>query len=397
MLSPFPFKPSGIGKPVNDFSKQTSIARVAARLHHIATRRSIRLTSEGTRFLLFTIGIGVAAINTGNNLFYLLLAMMLSLVVISGLLSEQCLRRLAFHRHVPDLIMANDPTTVTLSVTNRNTRLPSFSLRLFDVASGQDVDRGLFIRHLPAQRSLLLSYPLLATTRGWIRLNCVRAETLFPFGLFLKRALYPVEANILVGPPVKPLSLRFVDELISEGQGLSLPRRGHGTQLYNLRLYQPSDDSRNIHWMTTARTSQLIVREAEAEDQRRITIILSTTAPDDRDGLFERSVTLVASLLWQLSKKSYPLRLIVGQEDSGLGSGSSHLLLMLRLLALCERRKPGQVAALAADTAPASPHQAERGYTIAILPWSDQVAPASTVIADRVLHAAQIEEVTHAF
>ena len=103
--------------------------------------RSIRLTSEGTRFLLFTFGIGLAAINTGNNLFYLLLAMMLSLIVISGLLSEHCLRRLEFRRHVPDLIMANEPTTLTLSVANRNRHLPSFSLRLLDVVEGQDVAR----------------------------------------------------------------------------------------------------------------------------------------------------------------------------------------------------------------------------------------------------------------
>ena len=194
------------------------------------------LTSEGIRFLLFTIGIGVAAVNTGNNLFYLLLAMMLSLVVISGLLSEQCLRRLDFHRHVPDLIMANQPTTVTLSVTNRNPWLPSFSLRLFDVVGGQNLDRGLFVDHLPAQRSVLFSYPILATTRGRLKLEGIRAETLFPFGLFLKRALYRVPAEIPVSPPIRPLSLRFVDELVSEGQGLSLPRRGHGMQLYNLRF-----------------------------------------------------------------------------------------------------------------------------------------------------------------
>src|SRR5574342_761845 len=125
-------------------------ARLGSTLRYFATRRSIRLTSEGIRFLLFTIGIGVAAVNTGNNLFYLLLAMMLSVVVISGLLSEQCLRRLNFHRHVPDLITANEPTTVTLSVTNRNSRFPSFSLRLFDVVGGQDVDRGLFVSYLPA-------------------------------------------------------------------------------------------------------------------------------------------------------------------------------------------------------------------------------------------------------
>ncbi|HET7439644.1 MAG TPA: DUF58 domain-containing protein [Nitrospira sp.] len=372
-------------------------ARIGSHIRYLATRRSIRLTSEGIRFLLFTIVIGVAAINTGNNLFYLLLAMMLSLVVISGLLSEQGLRRLDFHRHVPDLIMANDPTTVTLSVTNRNNWLPSFSLRLFDVAGGQDLDRGLFIDHLPAQRSVLLSYPILATARGRLQLERVRAETLFPFGLFLKRALYQVPAEILVGPPIRMLSLRFVDELVNEGQGLSLPRRGHGSQLYNLRLYQPGDDSRAIHWMTTARTSQLIVRETEAEDQRRITIMLSTIAPDDRDALFEQSVTLVASLLWQLSQKSYPLRLIVDGDDSGLGSGSDHLLAMLRLLALCERRTPGQSDRPLVDTIAALSHDAERGYTVAIMPWSDPDYPAAMAAADRILHAPQIEELTHAF
>jgi uncharacterized protein (DUF58 family) len=166
--------------------------------------------------------------------------------------------------------------------------------------------------------------------------------------------------------------------------------------LYNLRLYQPGDDSRAIHWMTTARTSTLMVRETEAEDQRRITIVLSTLAPDDQNTLFEHSVTLVASLLWHLSQRAYPLRLIVHEADSGLGCGSDHLLAMLRLLALCERRIPD-------STGPASPnpvltlgHDADRGYTVVVLPWSDPETPAA-VSADRVLHAAHIEGLTHGF
>jgi len=347
----------------------------------MSRRRSIRLTSEGTRFLLFTFGIGLAAINTGNNLFYLLLAMMLSLIVISGLLSEHCLRRLEFRRHVPDLIMANEPTT----------------LRLLDVVEGQDVDRGLTIHFLPPQSSVLLSYPLLATKRGWIRFEGIRAQTLFPFGLFLKKGLYATEAHLLVSPPIKPLTLRFIDELVSEGQGEPLPRRGDGTQLYNLRLYQPGDDSRAIHWMTTARTSQLIVRETEAEDQRRITVVLSIVAPEEREPLFERSVTFVASLLWQLTERAYPVRLIVGIEDSGLGSGSAHLLAMLRLLALCERQLPGTGGIGHHGEHPALTHQGEGGYTVAVVPWSDEVAPTNLVQADRVLHAMQLEELTHAF
>jgi uncharacterized protein (DUF58 family) len=373
----------------------TSLHRWRSRLRTVSTRRSIRLTSDGTRFLLFTLGIGVAAINTGNNLFYLLLALMLSMVVISGLLSEHCLRRLTFHRHVPDLIMANDPATVTLTVTNGNTRLPSFSLRLFDVVEGQDLPRGLFIRHLPPQRSVLLSYPLLATKRGWIRLESIGAETLFPFGLFLKRARYPVETRVLVGPALKPLSLRFIDELVRDGQGYSLPRRGRGTQLHNLRLYQPGDDSRAIHWMTTARTSQLIVRETETEDQRRFTVVLSTAAPDQFDDVFEKCVTFVASLLWQLSQRDYPLRLIVGAQDSGFGVGSDHLLVTMRLLALCRRHEPAGGANGREGDEPVSAGGENEGYTVAVVPWGDPAGPTSRR-ADRVLQGAQLEELIHA-
>ena len=174
-------------------------------------------------------------------------------------------------------------------------------------------------------------------------------------------------------------------------------RRGPATQLYNLRLYQPGDDSRAIHWMTTARTSQLIVRETEAEDQRRITVVLSLVAPDDHDPLFERSVTFVASLLWQLTDRAYPVRLIVGAEDSGLGAGSAHLLAMLRLLAICKRQPPEAGGmGIQSQQSPLTCNR-ERGYTVAVMPWSDQTAPSETVQADRVLHAAHLEELTHAF
>jgi uncharacterized protein (DUF58 family) len=368
-----------------------SLSSIRWLLRRLPVRRSIRLTSEGTRFLLFTLGIGIAAINTGNNLFYLLLAMMLSLIVISGLMSEHSLRRLEFRRHFPDLITAHEATTVTLSVTNRNGHIPSFSLYVLDVVDGNEVDRGLWIRHLPPQRSMLLSYRLVATKRGWLKLDGFRVQTLFPFGLFLKRALFSMPSQILVGPQIKPMTVRFVDELVSQGQGQSLPRRGHGTELHNLRLYQPGDDSRTIHWMSTARTSQLIVRETEVEDQRRLTIVLSTVAPDYRDVLFERTVTLVASLLWELSQRSYAVRLIVGAADSGWGSGSTHFGIILRLLALCERRNPND-----AHT-PFHVHHSEDGYLLAVMPWADPLALAAMADADRLLDETQLEELTNAY
>ena len=357
----------------------------------LPVRRSLRITSEGKRFLLFTVGIGIAAINTGNNLFYLLLAMMLSLIVISGLMSEYSLRRLEFRRHCSDLITAHESATVTLTVTNRNRHFPSCSLHLLDVVDGKDIERGLRIRYLPPQRSVLLSYPLVAAKRGWLKFDGLRVQTLFPFGLFLKRALYSIPSQLLVGPQIKPMAVRFMEELVSHGQGQSFPRRGHGTELHNLRLYQPGDDSRTIHWMSTARTSQLIVRETEAEDQRRLTVVLSTVAPDHRDVLFERAVTLVASLLSELSQRSYAVRLVVGAVDSGFGSGSTHFGTILRLLALCERRNPSD------GTTPPYVHDRKDGYLVAVIPWADPIALAEMADADRLLDESQLQELTSGY
>jgi hypothetical protein len=70
---------------------------------------------------------------------------------------------------------------------------------------------------------------------------------------------------------------------------------------------------------------------------------------------------------------------------------------MLRLLALCERQPPETNGVGHHGEHPPLTHEGERGYTVAVVPWSDQTAPANTMQADRVLHATQLEELTHAF
>lgn len=302
--------------------------------------RSTRVTSEGLQFLIFTLAIGIAAINTGNNLFYLPLAMMLSLILISGIVAEYCLRRLEFHRHLPDLIMVNNPVTVTLVVKNRKSSLPSFSLVIFDVSDGQDLDRGITLHHLPAGAGRLVSYPILARRRGRLNVEGVRVATEFPFGLFMKKALYQVEGTVIVYPEITPLSETLLRGLTSAGQEQTLHRRGHGSDLYNLRLYHAGDDSRNIHWPTTARTSQLTVRETEAEEQRRATIRLPTTVPATHDVVFEQAVSMAASLVQHLSHRGYLVRLIVGSSCSEFSQGDAHLHDLLQMLALCERCAP---------------------------------------------------------
>ena len=85
-------------------------------------------TKEGWWFLFATLGLGFAAINTGNNLLYLLLSMLLGTIVVSGVLSEQCLRRLRLHRAAPREIFAGTPAAVGCLLHNGKRVLASYSL-----------------------------------------------------------------------------------------------------------------------------------------------------------------------------------------------------------------------------------------------------------------------------
>lgn len=361
----------------------------------VTHRRSTRVTSDGTRFLLFTLAVSVAAINTGNNLFYLLLAMMLSVVMMSGIVAELCLRKLEFHRHLPDLIYLNEPVTATLVVTSRKSWMPSFSLRLWDVAGEQEIDRGLTVRQLMPGASHLLPYPLVATKRGRLLLGGIRVGTSFPFGLFLKKAYYPLEGSVVVSPAIQPLDASLLANVIGLGQEGLLQRKGHGNDLYNLRQYQSGDDSRNIHWLSTARTSKLMVRETEAEDQRRVTLVLSTTAPQSHDARFEEAVSMTASLAWDLIARGHQVRMIVGATLSAFGQDEAHLLELLKTLALCDRVDPEANMPLVPEEVTDSLIEEVSG-TIAILPWGKQGHFSWVVRPDVVIDEAALRARAHA-
>ncbi|HWF59852.1 MAG TPA: DUF58 domain-containing protein [Nitrospira sp.] len=330
--------------------------------------RSTNVTSEGLQFLFFTLAIGIAAINTGNNLFYLLLAMMLSLILTSGIVAEYCLRRLEFHRHLPDHLIVNEPNTVTLVVKNRKSRLPSFSLKMFDVSDGRELDRGLEIRQLLPGASRMMPYPLVALRRGRLQLDGVCIGTEFPFGLFKKQTFYPLEETVIVCPEIKPIDERLLRGLLNAGSEQSIHRRGYSNDLYNLRLYQAGDDSRKIHWPTTARTSQLTLRETEAEDQRRAIVYLPTVAPVSHDALFEQAVSLTASIILHLAQRGYMLQLLVGSSRSSFGQGDLHRLELLRMLALCERRSPLAESVVPVDV-PGDPLEVEGRTMIVVQSW----------------------------
>jgi uncharacterized protein (DUF58 family) len=243
-------------------------------------------------FSLGSFAVGFAAFNTGNNLLYLLFGAMLGLIVVSGWLSEQVIRELQVVRRVPRGVTAGNPVRIQYEVWNLRRHIPSFTLEIGEAGS---TNRG-FIPYLPPGGHASARSETRFRRRGVVPLEAVTISTSFPFGLFRKSRDLPLRGELVIWPrsdrrirPPNPGGGR-----LSRSGALSVGSVGPRGEYRGLRSYRPGDDPRDIHWRTTARLGQPVIREYEQSDAEALWLCLDIRAePGVRA---ETAVEIAASL-----------------------------------------------------------------------------------------------------
>ena len=300
--------------------------RLRALLDRLQPRRTIRPTRDGWWCLGAAVGLGLAAVNTGNNLLYLLASLLLALIVVSGILSEQSLRRLQLRPVIPEEIYATRPTQLGARVLNGKRWLPSYSVALEAGSHRHYIDR------LGAGAERLVAWEATFATRGRRRLPGVRVLTRFPFGLFLKAGRVALDAEIVVFPAVRPLDEAWRRRLVTSGVR-SVYRRGRGHDLYSLREYRLGDDQRLIHWRSSAKAGELIVRELEAETATNTRIVLVGDGTRDT-GRLEAALSEAASLAVHVLESGAAVELAGPGVHVPAARGRAHQRRLLTALAL---------------------------------------------------------------
>jgi uncharacterized protein (DUF58 family) len=297
--------------------------------------RRLRFTREGRWFVAITIGIGFAAVNTGNNLLYLVLGWLMSAIVVSGVLSEQALRKLVVTRRPPARVHAGRPFLMGIALENRKRRLPSFSIEIEDIVAGKPLDKKCFFLKVPAGKAQETRYRHTFSRRGLYRFDGVRVSTKFPFALFLKARHVELPGEVLVVPAIQPVTPPLApNRTLGDDPRARLGRRG---DFYGLRERRDGDEVRDIHWPSTARSGRIMVREYEEETHRRINLFVDNSlAPAaseaDEEGL-ERAISLAASLAAHYLGRGYGVRLIARGEAVPAGGGPGQLARILKTLA----------------------------------------------------------------
>jgi uncharacterized protein (DUF58 family) len=238
--------------------------------------RKLKFTREGKYFLGITLGVGFAAINTGNNLLYLMLGMMLSLIIVSGVMSELSLRTLTVKRRLPARAQVGRSHLVEIEVYNNKTRVPSYAIEVEDLRAGQPADKRCFFLKISPRSTQIAAYRRTPLRRGLERHTGFRIATRFPFGLFEKSREVDSPDELLIYPAVDPVRLPHRGHGENAGDVGPLGR-GYGEEIYTVRKMRDGDDPRDIYWRKS--TYERVLRERAREMRHEVELTLDVFRP----------------------------------------------------------------------------------------------------------------------
>ncbi len=306
--------------------------------------RRLKLTREGKYFIGITFGVGFAAINTGNNLLYLLLGMLLSLIVVSGVMSELSLRRLTVVRRLPPRAQVGRAHLVEIEVYNHKHRIPSYAIEIEDLRSGQPADKRCFFLKIGPRSAQVAAYRRTPGRRGRDRHIGFRVATRFPFGLFEKSRELSAEGDLIIYPAVDPIRLPLEQQGLRTG-GRGALGRGGGDEILTVRPMREGDDPRDIYWRKSTQPEQVVLLERARETRRNVDYTVDNICTDDSpspewSSRFERRIRDVASRAVAHLKRGDSVSIRTSTNERARADGGVGADPVLRFLALLEPSSP---------------------------------------------------------
>lgn len=291
--------------------------------------RRFSFTAGGVAFTLGTVAIGLAAMNTGNNLLYLLLGAMLGFIVASSWLSEQAIRDVRIERHPTHPVTVGHDFRIEYDVWNLKRLLPSLAVEICE----EGLPERAFVGHVPPHGTVVARSVNSFVRRGTYPLGTVTLSTSFPFGLFRKERDIQLPGEIVVWPRT---DRRVRDPVTGGGR---LPRTGVSArgltgsrgEYRSLRGYRPGDDPKDIHWRSSARQREPVIREYELDGAETRWICLDTRG-EDGDAA-EVAIEIAAALAAGAVAERRPFALSAGAARLDAGEGLAHLERALDMLA----------------------------------------------------------------
>ena len=281
------------------------------------------LTVRGRAFIAAGLTAIACAMLLGQPALTRVGVLVLVLPLATALLLGRARYRLALVRTTsPQLVAAGQPARVTLSLTNEG-RTPSGVLLLEDHVPYVLGTRPRFVvdgvRRGWQRR---VSYQVRSDVRGRFEIGPMTVRVSDAFGLVELGRAFRTTVPLIVTPRISPLPPVPLGGGWT-GSGDNRPRAfafGSAEDV-TVREYRRGDDLRRVHWRSSARTGELMVRREEQPWQSRATLLIDNRLLSHRgQGIassLEAAVTVTASIAVHLSQRGFSVRLVTAGGEDG--------------------------------------------------------------------------------
>jgi len=265
-------------------------------------RQRILPTIPGLMLLVMILAIGMAAYNTGNNLLFITLALLLSSLVLSGVLAWLNFSGTEWRlRPVPPFRVGQE-AEVGIELRNCKRLLPTYAL-WFDLEARPTMagTRLYLRRRLEVGGSERLGWTFRPTRRGRETLVLSGMGSLFPFGFLRKTMGATVRREVRVWPARVACNFTGAAAARFQMESEEVAKPGTGNDLLGLRRYRIGDSHRHIHWKASARLRHLLVRQYATEGAETFALWLESaeslwTRPEQFELLCRLAGTLAEDL-----------------------------------------------------------------------------------------------------
>ena len=294
------------------------------------------ITGRGWTLLIGAAVLWVAGRALGAVDLYVLGTGAAALVGLAILLARLPGPRLDVRRELhPPRVYAGTESRVELIVRNAGSRrTPVFGLR--DPFDGGRRQAKFLVSPLSPAESARAAYRLPTERRGIFTLGPLEASVSDPFGLASRTLRVAPASELTVYPRVDsiaPLPHTRGDDPLSGADhptGVALS----GEDFYALRAYEVGDDLRRVHWPSTARLDELMIRQNEMPWQARVTVLLDVRRHAHGGESLELAVSAAASVVAACWQRGSLVRLVTTDGvDSGYGSQHAHVEAIMETLA----------------------------------------------------------------
>ncbi|PRY30093.1 DUF58 domain-containing protein [Pseudosporangium ferrugineum] len=282
-------------------------------------REALRgMTTRGRSFLAAGAAAALSAFILGERDLLRVAILLAALPLLAAAYVGRSRYKLACTRSLePGRAPVGSSARVVLRLQNLS-RLPTGTLLLEDRLPYALGSRPrVVLERLGAHMASSVAYTVRADVRGRYPVGPLVIRLTDPFGLCELTRSFPSVDRLTVIPQVVPLpSVRLAGEYAGTGDSRARSVAVHGEDDAATREYRRGDDLRRVHWRSTARTGELMVRREEQPWESRATVVLDTRQHAYRGegptASFEWAVSATASIAVHLRQAGYKLRLVTG-------------------------------------------------------------------------------------